>query len=89
MGHDGWANDVMLSNIHGNTIRMHLRPTSKLGYLSFNKKNPLQIFKDFKALNKAVVNFKYFQALQGPVRTLCTISVDLKITTLMRANEQS
>ena len=56
MGHDGWANDVTLSNIHerslftsrfhlyknanfkskyGNTIRMHLSPTSKLGYLSF------------------------------------------------------
>ena len=51
MGHDGWANDVTLRNIHehsfftslfhlykyGNTIRMHLRPTSKLGYLSFKK----------------------------------------------------
>ena len=54
VGHDGWANDVTLSNIHerslftsrfqlfqdhrsnhGNTIRMHLRPTPKLGYLSY------------------------------------------------------
>ena len=51
MGH-GWASDVALSNIlerylftslfyirthkYGFTIRMHLSPTSKLGYLSFN-----------------------------------------------------
>ena len=30
------------------------------------------VFQGFKGLEKALMNFKYFQALQGPVRTLIT-----------------
>ena len=28
------------------------------------------VFQGFQGLDKALINFKYFQALQGPVRTL-------------------
>ena len=97
---------------------MHLRPTSKLRYLSFNTaphnwgcrkfftrnkivplksfpnsvrsymicqkkgnsrtfKHPYQnstIFQGFQGLEKVVINFKYLQALQGPVQTLFFIA---------------
>ena len=34
------------------------------------------VFQGFQGLEKPVMNFKYFQALQGPVRTLSELAND-------------